>query len=176
MASSSIGNGPSCFMTTECAIQYREPWLGARGLIYTQPLLSCTTWKEFIHSSEETAVIPKVLTVSATRNRNVNANSHIPCRSHAVQLRVCGIVSFPFDLHSAAVFDSHMPCRARAMPRPCRSERDFSRPLRSAAWAWNVWIGSGHPETPLGRPPRVQLLPATTRSSTKFVTRSIRSH
>jgi hypothetical protein len=28
-----------------------------------------------------------------------------------------------------------MPCRARAMPRPCRSESDFSRPRYSAAWA-----------------------------------------
>jgi hypothetical protein len=55
-----------------------------------------------------------------------------PC--HAVTLRVY-IVSFPFDLHSSAVFDSHMPCRARAMPRPCLSESDFSRPRHSAAWA-----------------------------------------
>jgi hypothetical protein len=30
-----------------------------------------------------------------------------PC--HGVPLRVY-IVSFPFDLHSVAVFDSHMPC------------------------------------------------------------------
>jgi hypothetical protein len=37
-------------------------------------------------------------------------------------------VSFPFDLHSAAVFDSHMPCRSPAMPRICLSEIDFSRP------------------------------------------------
>jgi hypothetical protein len=28
-------------------------------------------------------------------------------------------VSFPFDLHSAAVFDSHMPCRSHAVPLPC---------------------------------------------------------
>jgi hypothetical protein len=51
-----------------------------------------------------------------------------PC--HAVTLMVL-IVS----LHITAVFDSHMPCRARAMPRPCRSEIDFSRPRYSAAWA-----------------------------------------
>jgi hypothetical protein len=32
-------------------------------------------------------------------------------------------VSFPFDLHSAAVFDSHIPCRSHAVPLPfpCRS-------------------------------------------------------
>jgi hypothetical protein len=29
-----------------------------------------------------------------------------------------------------------MPCRARTLPRPCRSESDFSRPRHSAAWAW----------------------------------------
>jgi hypothetical protein len=33
------------------------------------------------------------------------------------------------------VFDSHMPCRARAIPRPCRSVSDFTRPRHSAAWA-----------------------------------------
>jgi hypothetical protein len=44
-------------------------------------------------------------------------------------------VSFPYDLHSVAVSDSHITCRARAMPRPCRSESDFLRPRYSAAWA-----------------------------------------
>jgi hypothetical protein len=72
----------------------------------------------------------------------LKVNSHIPYRSHvvsmlfpyqAVPLRVY-IVSFPFDIHSVAMFDSHMPCRARAMPRPCRSESDFSRPRYSTAW------------------------------------------
>src|SRR5215468_6354783 len=81
----------------------------------------------------------------------LKANSHIPCRSHAVPmpfschampLRVW-IVSFPFDLHSAAVFDSHMPCRARAMPRPCCSESEFSRPRHSMAWVWHgMWHGT----------------------------------
>jgi len=28
-------------------------------------------------------------------------------------------VSFPFDLHSAAVSDSHLPCHAHAAPMPC---------------------------------------------------------
>ena len=28
-------------------------------------------------------------------------------------------MSFPFDLHSAAVFDSHIPCNAHATPLPC---------------------------------------------------------
>jgi hypothetical protein len=43
-------------------------------------------------------------------------------------------VSFPFDIQSAAVFDSHIPCRSPAMPRPCRSESDLSRPRHSVAW------------------------------------------
>jgi hypothetical protein len=91
-----------------------------------------------------------------------------PCRSpcHAVLLRVY-IVSFPFDLHNAAVFDSHMPCRAHAiplscrstkgldcvfpiwftqcgrvwfthaMPWPCCSESNFPKPWHSATWAWH---------------------------------------
>jgi hypothetical protein len=28
-------------------------------------------------------------------------------------------VSFPFDLHSATVFDSHIPCRSHSVPLPC---------------------------------------------------------
>ena len=35
-------------------------------------------------------------------------------------------MSFPFDLHSAAVSDSHLPCHARTMPF-------FSRPQQSTA-------------------------------------------
>jgi hypothetical protein len=73
---------------------------------------------------------------------SIKANSHIPYRSsaapmlfpcHAVPLMVY-IVSFPFDLHSAAMFDSHMHCRARAMPILCRFESEFSRSRHSAAW------------------------------------------
>jgi hypothetical protein len=47
-------------------------------------------------------------------------------------------VSFPLDLHSAAVFDSHMPCRYPAMPRICLSESDLSRPWqgRGRVTAW----------------------------------------
>jgi len=62
-----------------------------------------------------------------------------PCRTHtvpchAVPLRVY-IVFFPFDLHSATVFDSQIPCHAHAVLRPCRSESDFSRPRHSRAGA-----------------------------------------
>jgi hypothetical protein len=39
-----------------------------------------------------------------------------PCRAGLLRPY---IVSFPFDLHSAAVFDSHMPCRSHAVPLPC---------------------------------------------------------
>ena len=28
-------------------------------------------------------------------------------------------MTFPFDLHSAAVFDSHIPCCSHAVPLPC---------------------------------------------------------
>jgi hypothetical protein len=110
----------------------------------------------------------------------LSANSHKLCCSyaapkpfpcHVVPLKVY-IVSFPFDIHSGAVFDAHKPCRARAMPRPCRFESNFSRPRLSAAWAWHVWISVGRPETACRRPARVRLLPATTRSSTNDVIRS----
>ena len=44
-------------------------------------------------------------------------------------------MSLPFDLHSAAVSDSHLPCHAHAVLRPCRSDSDFSRPRLSTARA-----------------------------------------
>ena len=45
--------------------------------------------------------------------------------------------SFPFDLHSAAVSDSHLPCCAHAMLWPCRSSQghDTARPSRDGLWA-----------------------------------------
>ena len=49
------------------------------------------------------------------------------CRAHAVPLPCraakCLECVFPFDLHSAAVSDSHFPCHAHAMLRPCRSSQ-----------------------------------------------------
>ena len=50
-------------------------------------------------------------------------------------------MSFPFDLHSAAVSDSHLPCRAHAMLWPCRSSQGHSAawPSRddcAALWPW----------------------------------------
>jgi hypothetical protein len=46
-------------------------------------------------------------------------------------------VSFPFDLHSATVSDSHLPCHAHAMLRPCRSSQGHgkARPSRGGLWA-----------------------------------------
>jgi hypothetical protein len=86
-----------------------------------------------------------------------------------------------------------MSRRSRTVPRPCLSESDFSRLRHSAAWewhgsgmgaawarhgrgmgmAWHMWISIGRPEKECGQPGRVLLLPATTRSSTKVVIRSI---
>ena len=68
-------------------------------------------------------------------------------------------MSFPFDLHSAAVSDSHLPRHAHAMLRPCRSSQGHGTHVRR--------------ETTYGLPARVRLLPATTRSSTKVVIRRI---
>ena len=36
-------------------------------------------------------------------------------------------MSFPFDVHSATASDSHLPCHAHAMLRPCRSCQGHSR-------------------------------------------------
>jgi hypothetical protein len=51
-------------------------------------------------------------------------------------------VSFPFDLHSAAVFDSHMPCRTHAMPRNLKIDnvvlKAISQGHGTARQAWHV--------------------------------------
>jgi len=99
----------------------------------------------------------------------VKADLHIACRAHAASLPLpCHAVplrvknmSFPFDLHSAAVSDSHLPCHAA--PMPCS---DYAALLKATAQY-------GRRETACGLPARVRLLPATTRSSTKIVIRSI---
>jgi hypothetical protein len=66
--------------------------------------------------------------------KGLKANLHITCYSHAVtMLFPCHTVSFAFDLHSAAMFDSHMPCLRHAKTMLFRS--DFSRPRHSTAWA-----------------------------------------
>ena len=53
-----------------------------------------------------------------------------PC--HAVPLRVYN-VSLPFDLHSAAVSDSHLPCHGHVERRPCCAVA-----LRRTAWSEHV--------------------------------------
>jgi hypothetical protein len=68
-------------------------------------------------------------------------------------------VSFPFDLHSAAVCDSHLPCCANAVP-------DHAVLLKATAQ-------HGRPGTACGLLARVRLLPATTRNSTKVLIRRV---
>ena len=69
----------------------------------------------------------------------------------------------PFDLHSAAVSVSHLPCHAHVAPVPFS---DHAVLLKATAQ-------HGRRETACGLPVRVRLLPATTRSSAKIVIRSI---
>jgi hypothetical protein len=78
------------------------------------------------------------------------ADSHIPCRSPAVPLP-CR--SFPFDLHSAAVFDSHIPWHVMCESVLCVNQtrphcvnqmgKTQSKPLaerHGRVTAWYVWI------------------------------------
>ena len=60
-------------------------------------------------------------------------------------------MSFPFDLHSAAVSDSHLPCHAHAVllkatARPSRGGRAVA--LRRTAWSEHgmgmAWAWHGH--------------------------------
>jgi hypothetical protein len=71
----------------------------------------------------------------------IKVNSHILCCTNAVLLHAMPPrvqnVSFPFDSHIATMFNSHVSCCTCAMPWPCRSESDFSRPWHSTACAWH---------------------------------------
>jgi hypothetical protein len=67
-----------------------------------------------------------------------------PCRAQAFPLPRRAAknldLSFPFDSHSEVclIHTCHatpVPCHASTMPRPCRSESNFSRPRHSEAWA-----------------------------------------
>jgi len=62
-----------------------------------------------------------------------------PC--HAVSLSVY-IVSLPFDLHSAAVFDSHIPCHARAALLPCPEHAVLKATSQGHGTARRVWINT----------------------------------
>jgi len=70
-------------------------------------------------------------------------------------------VSFPFDLHSAAVSDSHLPCRAHAIP-------DHAVLLKTTA-------EHGRRETSCGLTASVRLLPAITRNSAKLLSDAYQS-
>ena len=68
----------------------------------------------------EDLCITTLKAVSHIEFRSHAAPMPFPC--HAVSLRVYN-VSFPFDLHSAAMSDSHLPCHDHAMLWPCRSSQ-----------------------------------------------------
>jgi len=68
-------------------------------------------------------------------------------------------VSFPFDLHSAVVSDSQLPCRAHGIS-------DHAIPFK-------VMAQHGRRERACGLTARARLLPAITRNSTKVVIRRI---
>jgi len=102
---------------------------------------------------------------------NIKVDPHIGCRVHAVPrlfpcnalpLRVWN-VSFPFDLHSAAVSDSHLPGHTHTAPMPFS---DHAVLLKATAQ-------HSHQDTGCWLPARIWLLPSTTWSSTKIVIRSI---
>ena len=84
-------------------------------------------------------------------NGRFTHNMPCPCRSPAMPCRQGFRMSFPFDLHCAAVSDSHLPCRAHAIP-------DHSILLKATAQ-------HGRRERACGLTAHVRLLPAITRSS-----------
>ena len=75
--------------------------------------------------------------------RKLKTNSHITRRAHAVALpyRAAKDLEYVFPIWFTQCgrvwLTLAMPCscRAHAVPRPCLSESDFSRPRHSTAWA-----------------------------------------
>jgi hypothetical protein len=107
--------------------------------IYIYIHISKQIFNTYFHSCKFRAHVQKKNyfgSVSDEDFGSLKADSHIICRAHAVPLRVQN-VSFLFDLHSAAVSDSHLPCQAYAMLRPCRSSQSHgtARPSRDGLWA-----------------------------------------
>jgi hypothetical protein len=108
--------------------------------------------------------------------RTFKANSRIPCRSHAAPMPLsCAAKSlgcvFPiwFTQCGRVLFTHAMPrpCHATTMPFWKRLLKDT--PQRGMGMAWHVWISIGRPETACGRPVRMRVFPATTRSYTKVI-------
>jgi hypothetical protein len=110
----------------------------------------------------------------------LKAASHIPCRSPAMPchrgFKLC-LSHLIYTVGPCLIHTRH----GAPMPFSCHyTTMPFSRPRHNAAWvryghcmAWHVRISIGCPETAFGRPARFRFLPATTRNSTKVVTRSI---
>jgi hypothetical protein len=65
-----------------------------------------------------------------------------------------------------------LPCHDNAVLKATSQGHGTARHESGMGTAWYVWISIGRPETACGRPARVPHLLATTRSSTKVVTRS----
>jgi hypothetical protein len=118
----------------------------------------------------------------------VKANSHIPCRAHAVPLPCHAIPYHTMPCHAAKGLDCIFPiwftqcgrvCFTHTTSRQCHATTMpfWKWPLKASAqpdMAWHVWISIGRPETACWRPARVRLLPATTRNSTDVVIGNIR--
>jgi hypothetical protein len=101
-------------------------------------------------------------------------------KKHTMKTVACSSSSEPLKA------DSHIACRAHAVPLPCRAAKRLEcvfsyliYKVRSCmihtchAVLLKATAQHGRRETACGLPARFRLLPATTRSSTKIVIRSI---
>jgi len=94
--------------------------------------------------------------------KSVKADSHIACRAHAIPLpcRAADGLECVFPVWFTQSGRVWFCCLA--MPMPCSNHAILKATAQHSHW-----------ETACGLPARVQLLPATTWSSTKIVIRSI---
>jgi hypothetical protein len=102
-----------------------------------------------------------------------------PCRSPAMlcqkEFRLC-LSHLIFTVRPCLIQTCHaapMPCHDHAVLKATSQGHVTARHSRDMGMAWHVRISICRPQTACGRPARFRLLPATTRSCTKFVIRGI---
>jgi len=131
------------------------------------------------------ATKPSVATVPISNSASLSVALLFAATSDRLRVRD------PIATNGSFKADSHIACRAHALPVPCRAAKGFecvlpiwftqcgrvwftlAMPCSDHAVLLKATAQHGRREKACGLPARVRLLPATTRSYTKIVIRSI---
>jgi hypothetical protein len=139
---------------TVTVYQSVEPTLHIFKICYSQWICSfcCLYWDSLSWDRNASLCVP------LTKWRSKGGFTHtMPFPCNAVPLRVY-TVSVSFHLHSAAVFDSHMPYRFNAVPLPCHEYAVLKATSQGhgRGTVWYLRVSIGRPETTYGRTARVR--------------------